>query len=312
MIMKLNIVKPKTPILWFDTWFIWKANDVFWKKMTRLVLEEKIIILDTGQFSEMLERYSDQSKFTDESKRTLSIYETIAKPYISIDHSSFLGRQTTIAMRAYAEKRDELIINFDDLFDPLIQKLTPILDFYNKMYDDKWGTSRNFKGLSSDISIDWAAIRAKALSEKETLSERHKKELLGMYYAIKNIASGSNSIRNKNLVKYYLKKWKKNTGDNDLNMMLKFFKSSHYQAIPYVEIYAWLISDLITGSRDPRPSDYFDLIMIAMAMPFTNYMIIDNDMRNRIVNSLKLVAPDGHYQCKIIQKNEITEILNNL
>lgn len=313
MIMKLNIVKPKIPVLWLDNWFIWKADDAFWKKIAKLVLDEKIIILDTGQFAEMLERYSDQSKFTDASKRTLSIYETIAKPYISIDHSSFLGRQTAVAMKAYAEEKDELIINFDDLFDPLIQELTPILDFHNKIYGDKWGTPRNFKGLSSDISIDWTAIRAEALAKRETLSARRRNELLGMHDAIKNIAMGSNLIRKKNLVDFYVKKWKKNTGNTELNMMLEFFKSNYYQEIPYVEIHSWLISDLVTGARNPRPSDYFDIIMIAMALPFADYMIIDKDMRGRIVdNRLKLVAPKGHYQSKLLQENEIDEVLNRL
>src|SRR3989338_1729548 len=188
MIMKLNLVKPKIPVLWLDNWFIWKVDDAFWKKIAKLILEEKIIVLDTGQHAEMLERYSDESKFTDKSKRILSIYETIAKPYISIDHSSFLGRQTAAAMRVYAKGGNELIINFDDLFDPLIQELTPLLDFHNKMYGDKWGTPRNFKGLSSDISIDWTAIRVEALAKRETLSARRRKELLGMHDAIKNIA----------------------------------------------------------------------------------------------------------------------------
>ena len=313
MIMKLNLVKPKIPVLWLDNWFIWKVDDAFWKKIAKLILEEKIIVLDTGQHAEMLERYSDESKFTDKSKRILSIYETIAKPYISIDHSSFLGRQTAAAMRVYAKGGNELIINFDDLFDPLIQELTPLLDFHNKMYGDKWGTPRNFKGLSSDISIDWTAIRVEALAKRETLSARRRKELLGMHDAIKNIAMGSNPIRKRNLIDFYLKKWKKNTGNTDLSVMLEFFKSNYYQEIPYVEIHSWLISDLVTGARNPRPSDYFDIVMIAMALPFADYMIIDKDMRGRIVdNRLKLIAPKGNYQSKLLQENEIDEVLSKL
>lgn len=313
MIMKLNLVKPKIPVLWLDNWFIWKVDDVFWKKIAKLILEEKIIVLDTGQHAEMLERYSDESKFTDKSKRILSIYETIAKPYISIDHSSFLGRQTAAAMRTYAEGKNELTINFDDLFDPLIQELTPLLDFHNKMYGDKWGTPRNFKGLSSDISIDWTAIRAEALAKRETLSARRRKELLGMHDAIKNIADRQNEIRKKNLVNYYLKKWKKHTGNENFGEMLDFFKSKHYQTIPYVEVHSWLISDLVTGARDPKPSDYFDIIMIAMALPFTDYMILDRDMRGRIKdNRLNLIVPRGNYKCKLLKESELDKFLDNL
>lgn len=311
--MKLKLVKPKVPVLWLDNWFIWQANEDFWRKLAKLVLEGKVIVLDTGQYAEMLQHYSSQPKFTAKSKRILSIYQSITKPYISIDHSSFLGKQTRVAMEAYCKTKDELIFIFNDLFDPLIQELTPLLDLYNQMCGDSWGTPRNFKGLSSDISVDWTAIRNEALSNKETILVRREKELLGMYDAIKNVASGTNVIRKKNLVNYYLKKWKKNSGNEDLDMMLEFFKSDYYQAIPYVEIHSWLISDLITGARDPKPSDYFDIIMIAMALPFADYMVLDRDMYGRIVdNRLKLVAPKGSYKCKLVKVAELDKILNNL
>lgn len=311
--MILKLIKPKIPILWLDTWFVWQADDTFWQKLAKLALTRKVIVLDTGQHAEMLQSYSNQSKFTAKSKRTLQIYKTIVEPYFSIDHSSFLGRQTAIAMKAYSETKDELVFNFNDLFDPLIQELTPLLDFHNQMYGDSWGTPRNFKGLSSDISVDWTAARNEALGNKETLLVRRKKELLGMHNAISNVASGTNAIRKKNLVNYYLKKWKKNSGNEDLDMMLEFFKSDYYKAVPYVEIHSWLISDLITGARDPKPSDYFDIIMIAMALPFADYMVIDKDMHGRIVdNRLKLVAPKGSYKCKLVKVTELDKILDNL
>ncbi len=95
--------------------------------------------------------------------------------------------------------------------------------------------------------------------------------------------------------------------------MLKFFKSDYYQAIPYVEIYSWLISDLITGARDPKPSDYFDIIMISMALPFTDYMLLDKDMHGRIMNNrLRLVSPRGSYKCKLVKVAELDKILDNL
>jgi len=311
--MKVNLIKSEIPVLWLDNWFVWQTDDIFWKKLAVLVLEKKIIVLDTGQYAEMLERYSDPSKLTEKLRRILSIYQAIATPYISTDHSSFLGRQTAIAIKAYAEGKDELVFNFEDLFDPLIQELTPLLDLNNQMHGDTWGTPRKFKGLSLDISIDWASIRKGALANKETLSVRREKELLGMHDAIRNIAMGSNAVRKKNVVDYYLRKWSKNTGNDNLDKMLEFFKSDHYQAIPYVEVHSWLISDLITGAREPKSSDYFDIIMIAMALPFADYMILDKDMRGRIVdNRLKIISPKGSYKTKLIKQNEVEDLLNQL
>src|SRR3989344_3691669 len=176
--MKVSLKKSKTPVLWLDNWFILhNADELFWKKLATLVLQEKIIVLDTGQYAEKLQSYSDQPKINDKRQRTLSVYRAIVNPYISIDHSSFLGRQTAAAMKAYTEGENELLFNFDDLFDPLIQELTPLLDFHNQMYGDNWGTPRNFKGLSSDISIDWARIRNEAQANRETLLDRREKEL---------------------------------------------------------------------------------------------------------------------------------------
>lgn len=313
-VMEIKLEKPEVPILWLDSWFIWKTTDDFWKKLAKLVIEGKIIVLDTGQHAKMLERYSDHSRFNEKSKHSLSAYQTIAHPYISIDHSSFLGCQTGMAMKAYAERSEELTFNFEDLFDPLIQELTPLLDFHNQMYGDSWGTPRNFKGLSSDISIDWTKIRNEAQANRETLLDRREKELLGMHGAIKTVAERHNAIRKKNLVYYYyLKKWKKHTGNDNFGEMFDFFKSKQYQAMPYVEVHSWLISDLVTGARDPRPSDYFDIIMIAMALPFTDYMVLDRDMRGRIVdNRLSLVVPRGSYKSKLLKESELDEVLDNL
>ncbi len=79
--------------------------------------------------------------------------------------------------------------------------------------------------------------------------------------------------------------------------MLDFFKSEHYKSIPYVNIYSWIISDLITGEEELQNSDYFDALMISMILPYADFMLIDGSMRHRITDTLKLIKPKGSHDC---------------
>jgi len=94
--------------------------------------------------------------------------------------------------------------------------------------------------------------------------------------------------------------------------MLGFFKSEHYLKIPYVNIHSRLISDLIVGNEEPRSSDYFDIIMISMILPFANYLVTDGSMKNRISDKLKLTKPSGQYDCKIIKHSEVGDLIDSL
>ena len=123
---------------------------------------------------------------------------------------------------------------------------------------------------------------------------------------------GTDSLKKQNLLHHYLKKWKGYSGDDNLDLMLDFFRSEYYKTIPYVDTHSWLISDLITRNEEVRSSDYFDMIMISMVLPVTDFIVVDNSMRNRIVDQLKLVAPQGKYNCTVIRPNEVEDILDRL
>ncbi len=305
--------KPSIKVLWLDTSSIWNINMSLWKRITKLVLEQKIVVVDTGQRAEMLERFASGAiAINAKSKSILSIYEAITGKFNSIDHSTFLARQTELAMSAYVQETGKVEFNFFDLFDDLIQGLTSIFDEQNKYLKAKWGTARVFKTLSPDIAMDWRSLRQEARSKKQTLKERRAMELLGMHGALENIFHGTNEVRKKNLVNHYLRKWKRATGNNDFQSMQDFFKSEYYQTIPYVNIHSWIISDLIVGNEEPRSSDYFDTIMISMILPYADFMLVDGPMRNRLSGTLKLVTPQGPYTAKLITLKELKTLLNSI
>lgn len=313
--IKISLQKAPIPVIWFDTWFIWsKSDDIkFWQLIAKLVLENKIVVVDTGQLAEMVEGYSSSSVSPDKkSLVTMNIYKEIVGKYFAIDHSSFQSRQVKIAMYSYANNKAEIEYSFFDLFDDLIQDLTLILDEQNKYFKGKWGTPRAFKGLSSDIVQDWENIRQEAKGKKQTLKERHEQELLGMYDVLLQVAKSTDEVKKRNLVYSYLRKWKRISGSNNFEEMLEFFKSDYFKIIPYENIHSWLISDLIVGNESPRSSDYFDTVMISMVLPYADFMVIDGPMRNRIIDTLKLVKPKGFYDCKIIRPNDVEAILTSI
>ncbi len=311
--MKIKTNRSPIKVLWIDTSRIWNLDIEVWKKIAKLTLERKIILVDTGQFTEMIERYADGSiPLNKKSKATLEIYKTIADGHIAIDHSTFQSRQNRKAMEAFAKGVDEVEYSFSDLFDDLLQSLAPMIDKFNETATEKVSTSRTFKGISSDIVNDWRILRKKARAKKQTIQERQVEEILGMHGALVVTMNGTNQTRKKNLVVHYLRMWKQVSGNSDTNQMLEFFKSEYYQSIPYVNIYSWIISELITGVEELRDSDYFDAIMIPMMLPFADFMLIDGSMRNRIANKLKLVRPHGAYDCKLLTLTELNKILGSL
>lgn len=309
----VKIIRSPIKVLWLDTGCIWKLDISVWQKIAKLVLEEKIIVVDTGQLAEMRERYSTGLiTLNDASKTKLAIYKAIVGEFVATDHSSFLSKEIKQAMECYVTEENQPKYDFFDLFDGFMLDLVPLLDELNKIYQTKWGTARAFKTLSTDIVIDWKALRDNAKARKQTFDERRKEELLGMHEAIVNVSKSSNLIRRKNLLSHYLKRWEKASGNEDLAQMLEFFKSEHYQTIPYVDVHSRLISDLIVGNEEPRSSDYFDVVMISMILPFADFMVVDGPMRNRIVNQVKLVKPKGQYDCKIILHKDLESELDSI
>lgn len=310
--MKVKINRSPIKVLWIDTSRIWGLDIKVWKKIAKLILEQKIILVDSGQFAEMIERYSDGSiPLNEKSKATLEIYRTLVDGSMALDHVTFQSRQNKIAMYAFV-KGGDVEYNFSDLFDDLLQSLTPMFDQLNESSASKVGTPRAFKTLSPDIVNDWKVRRQEARTKKQTLKERQGKEILGMYDAILSAMRGADMIKKKNLVDHYLRKWRRVSGNSNSDEMLDFFKSEYYQSIPYVNIYSWIVSDLITGGEELRDSDYFDAIMIPMMLPFADFMLIDASMRNRIVNKLKLVKPKGPYDCELLTPTELEKILHSL
>lgn len=310
----MKIITQRSPIkvLWIDTSRIWDLDIKVWKKIAKLIVEEKIIVVDTGQFAEMIERYSGTTPLDDKHKTILEIYRTIVDSYIAIDHSSFQSRQTKKAMEAYATVANEVEYSFSDLFDGLLQSLAPMIDKYNEGATEKVGTARTFKTLSSDIVNDWRTLRQEARAKKQTLKERQQQEILGMPGAIEAAMKGTDARKKRNLVDHYLRKWERASGNSDPDQMLAFFKSEYYQSIPYVNIYSWIISELLTGGQELQDSDYFDAIMIPMMLPFADFMLIDGAMRNRITDKLKLVAPKGAYECELVTLKQLEKILDSL
>lgn len=310
--MSINIKKPTIPILWLDTGFIWDRQDKieFWKKLSSLVLQDKIIVVDTGQFAEMQERFSNTKSLPNEKQFQLfKFYKTIVGEHLAIDHSSFISNEIEVAMKAYILKSSDITYCYDELFDPLLNDMSELIDSSGIT---GWGTTRTFKKISSSIVFDWNILRKEAKNKNQSFLERHKQELMGFHDVIKLVSEGDDIKKKKNLVTHYLNEWRKISGDNELISMLDFFKSNYFFEIPYVNIHAKLISDLIIGNEEPRSSDYFDTTMISMILPFADYMIVDGSMKNRIVNKLKITKPIGLYPCKIIEHNKVDELLSFL
>jgi len=310
--MKISINRSSIKVLWIDTSRIWNLDMKVWKKIAKLIVEGKIIVVDTGQIAEMIERYSGSTPLDEKSKTTREIYRTIVNRYIALDHVTFQSRQNNIAMEAFVKGEDQVEYSISGLFDDLLQSLAPMFDQLNEQGLSKVGTPRAFKVLSPDIVGDWKTLRQDARAKKQTLRVRQEREILGMHDALLSTMKGTDAVKKKNLVEHYLRKWERVSGKRDPGQMLEFFKSEYYKSIPYVNIYSWIISDLITGGEEPRDSDYFDAIMISMMLPYVDFMLIDGSMRHRITDTLKLIKPKGPYDCKLITLPELEEILDSI
>lgn len=97
-------------------------------------------------------------------------------------------------------------------------------------------------------------------------------------------------------------------GGGSLLGMLDFYRFSHHNELPLVDIWSHLAAWKIVGSEPISPSDIMDIHHISGCMPYCTHMVLDKSMINA-VNGLGL---DQKYGTGVMRLRDVPALLDSL
>ncbi len=333
-VFKVKIRKPPIPLLWLDTWVILrltkavKSNlatkeekiwgEEIFDKITTLTDKKKILCPEADQGIEI----ETGGRLVNEARE---LQAQISRGVTIYYHQAVEDLQIQRIMKAYAEKKVEAVLPWQDLFfeDPVkeIERNNPyIISVHGnppkKELEDRKRTSRS-------VADDWEAIRLESNRKKEKFDVRLQLEqaargnLIMKFAAFlvakrihKKEVSTDELIKAMNIMGKPLAWWK---GDGkkaeDLFGLIQFYLSEEFKKIPAIDISSNLVSKLVTDHEKIRPSDVMDVNQISAVLPYAHYMVLDGPMRDKIMYKLKL---DKKYQTKILKLKDLPDLLQKL
>lgn len=331
--MKISIKKPPMPILWLDTWCILELES----KLNRGSFREKLWAEEITELIKLLTKQkkllcpeADQGleiELSNNKKIVKNAQRILAQLSLGISlhfHATVQNLQTRLMMKAVINNND-VIFDWKDLFS---ENPIKIIDRNDKFIisvvsnPPKKQIGKTLKMYKS-ISSEWERLRKSARKSKQDYETTLDLEYGGRANAMMHIMAllAVKKIYNKRITVHDLLTadeligkpltwWEQYSGNRDsLLDVLKFYKSEEYRNIPTVNIGTRLLAELACGNEIIKPSDVMDIHHISTIMPYAEYMVVDNRMRNRVVDKLKLVED---YPCRILKLVDLLPSLKTL
>lgn len=331
--MKVKLIKPPIPILWFDTWFIidltkalnsersqiGKENaDKIFDKVTSLTRQKKIICPEGDQGIEI----EDGGRLVAEARKfQAQLSQGISLQYwAGVEHM-----QIQRMMKAVIENSQTVEFPWDDIFtrDPIeeIDRNDPFIISVN--FDPTPQELRERQEINKSIAKDWESLRIEALKNKQSYDSKLDQEFKGKAEAIEHVMArlAAKRIHKQEIsMDEYsqaiavagtpLSWWETYSGRQDsLGEVLAFFRSPEYRLIPYANVSTRLLAELASGNERIEPSDVMDIHHMATVLPYASYIVPDKRIWNRIEGKTKL---SKEYPCKLLKWREVLPLLKKL
>lgn len=154
-------------------------------------------------------------------------------------------------------------------------------------------------------------IRKESVKKGEKYEQRLKLEYLEMPTSIQNYLKRKidpknyKEIINRDIILTPLKWWKYISNGKTIDRFFDFLDSDLFKNIPFIDIEAKLISDILTEKREVKKSDALDIEHLKTVLPYCDMIITDKDVSHRI----KKRGLDERYKTKVFSLRDCQEII---
>lgn len=330
--LEIRIEKAPIPIIWLDTSVIIRMTkykhgetltelerdrygslyEVLYKK----VREDKIICPKADQ-QEEIELGFRLEKECHDLQVSLSLG-------ISFKHRAGIDdNQRQIFMKAYIDGDKEVSLNYRDAFykDP-IKELKSHKQFIISVFSQTKNDEVHKRIQTKRSTLEQLEkLRQEAIAKGISFEEQLKEEYTGIVQAgivaIENWTKKLNEEIMPTVDDYFqveiialpLSEWKRYSGKPEgFEGLFQFFLSDTYKCIPSVDISAKLWAKVVTGSTEIQSGDSMDIDQLSAVIPYSNYVITDRKMKNRIIE-LEL---DKKYNTEVFCISDYEKILEKL
>lgn len=329
--MEFQLQKCPTPLIWLDTSVIieltkyrekLEMKDLQRNRMSRL---NEVIYTKTREGKLLVVEGDQREEIDSHIKETQKTHAFLSQGIRLQYRKSVHNKQLYKYMKAFINKQETIYLVYHEAFnsDPL-----------HKLHERNGG---NMKGLIITILSDIKPEEIKSRGEVKGILFRQlerirqnnvinhisyeqqlQDEYLGRIKAytqtftnMKIKISNRSEITEADMSQFalfteMLEMW---NGLNGIEQELtEFLISDHYKAIPYIDIACKLFAKILTSKAPVLSGDVMDVEHISTVLPYCDYVVTDQKMKNRIIE-LKL---NSKYNTKVYCLKDTNELVKEL
>lgn len=329
--MDIKIDKCPIPILWMDTNVIIDITKYKEGIALKGILNERI-----PKLYDLIYKKTRQHKLIyaegDQNEEVNSLMEEAHRVQSSLSlgvkfrfRSEVHDEQIFLFMKAYIEKSNLIKLSYIDVFyDDPIEKIEEISQsgLIISVFSDKLHEEMEEREISKSKLLHLLEELNQEFPFKEKTFEQHLKNeqyalLQVCRYLVENIGGKLKNGQIPNIEEFnqlsiltsLMEMWA-NLGNGDVEGLFEFLGSELFKLIPFIDIKSKLFAKIMTRKSKAvfSSGDSMDIEQLCTVIPFSNYVITDKLMKNRVVE----LGLDKHYNTKVYSLSDTDEIINEL
>lgn len=329
--MKIKMENCPIPILWLDTNVVIdmtkyrenvELNDLQRDRVSKLI----DVIYQKTRSGKLLYVEGDQ----DEEINSLNSEAHKTQSFLSMGikfqyRKAIHDEQLYAFMDAYINKQDTVIIDYRDAFynDPVEEVKDRNSGHLNGLIISVHGevTEREIRERTNRKQVileQFNELRQMLVASGVTYEQQLQKEYTGIIQACRAVMDKiSDKVRNGlmittedidqlSIITELGAMWGQLSGNAE--GLVDFLKSECYKEIPHIDIGCRLLAKIVTSITPVVSGDSMDVNHISTVLPYSDIVVTDRKMKNRIVQ----LGIDKKYNTKVLCLNDIDEILIEL
>ncbi len=329
--MNIKFINCPRPILWMDTNVViditkYKENFALKDLQLERMANLSDIIYQKTRDGKLLYVEGDQREEINSLIKEAHRAQSFLSFGIKFKHrKSIHDNQLYEFMKAFIEQRDAVVLDYKDAFyqDPLkeLEKRKNgygnglIVSVYSETNAEEIDERMKRKeAIRKQFETLRQTVIAKGISYEQQLEQEYRgiiQTCRTAIYNMQNKLSNQQEITFDDYAKHALftdliAMWD-GLGGSPVELM-SFLESDVYKEIPYVDIGSKILAKIITGTKAIESGDSMDVEHLSTVIPYSNYVVTDKKMKNRISQ----LGLDKQYKTKVFCLSETDEILSEL
>jgi hypothetical protein len=299
--IEIKIIKSSIPIIWLDTSIVslmtqwkhklYKLEDTQADRIAKLYDQ---IIEHTKSGKLICPLAEQESEIWVERDKWLDTMNKLSLGIVANPLQSIVDDQLAKFMAPYVNNETEIQLSYKDAFysDPVEElKETLSKPFFITVNPRLIFGAEYQKNIKNVLHEMLNNQREKNVQDRVTFEKQLQMEYLGELQVLfafqKKLLSGNFTDENDELnttfgvinLQHQLIMWKSYSGkSHDYKGLIEFYKSQHYQSMPYTNISCNLYAKLMTDKQPIRSGDPMDVKHASTLLPYSDIFITDKAM----------------------------------